>query len=131
MPGALLDIDLAASAYYVVEGESETVLDAETSAKMCNDMGIEPKYDQDGNILPMILSNDELVAYLPQNELSIAFQSAGSNDRLNRLSFSLSIEGSFPNDVLKLHQISIVLSLKGMEWGRDCLRIKEKVLKQL
>ena len=131
MPGALLGIDLAASAYFIVEGESETVLDAETSAKMCNDMGIEPKYDQDGNILPMILSNDELVAYLPQNELSIAFQSAGSNDRLNRLSFSLSIEGSFPNDVLKLHQISIVLSLKGMEWGRDCLRIKEKFLKQL
>jgi len=79
----------------------------------------------------MILSNVELVTYLPQNELSIAFQSAGSNDRLNRLSFSLSIEGSFPNDVLKLHQISIVLSLKGMEWGRDCLRIKEKFLKQL
>jgi hypothetical protein len=42
VPGALLDIELAASAYYIVEGESETVLDAETSAKMFNDMGIVP-----------------------------------------------------------------------------------------
>jgi hypothetical protein len=68
VPGAELDIELAASAYKIVEGESETVLDAETSAKMRSDMGIEPEYDKEGNILPMILCNEELVAYLPHNE---------------------------------------------------------------
>ena len=68
VPGAELNIELAASAYKIVEGESETVLDAETSAKMRSDMGIEPEYDKDGNILPMVLCNDELVAYLPHNE---------------------------------------------------------------
>ena len=68
VPGAELDIELAASAYKIIEGESETVLDAETSAKMRSDMGIEPEYDKDGNILPMVLCNDELVAYLPHNE---------------------------------------------------------------
>jgi hypothetical protein len=68
VPGAELNIELAASAYKIVEGESETVLDAETSAKMRSDMGIEPEYDRDGNIQPMILCNDELVAYLPHNE---------------------------------------------------------------
>jgi hypothetical protein len=68
IPGAELNIELAASAYKIVEGESETVLDAETSAKMRSDMGIEPEYDKDGNILPITLCNDELVAYLPHNE---------------------------------------------------------------
>jgi len=68
VPGAELDIELAASAYKVVEGEEKTVLDAETSAKMRQDMGIEPEYDEKGNILPMELYNNELVAYLPHNE---------------------------------------------------------------
>ena len=68
VPGAELDIELAASAYKIIEGESETVLDTETSAKMRSDMGIEPEYDENGNIQPMILFNDELVAYLPPNE---------------------------------------------------------------
>ena len=68
VPGAELDIELAASAYKVVEGEEKTVLDAETSAKMRQDMGIEPEYDENGNILPMELYNNELVAYLPHNE---------------------------------------------------------------
>lgn len=68
VPGAELNIELAASAYKIMEGESKTVLDAETSAKMRSDMRIEPEYDKDGNILPMILCNDELVAYLPHNE---------------------------------------------------------------
>ena len=68
VPGAELDIELAASAYNIVEGESETVLDAETSAKMRSDMGFEPEYDNDGNILSMILRNDELVAYLSHDE---------------------------------------------------------------
>ena len=68
VPGAELDIELAASAYKIVEGERETVLDAETSARMRSDMGIEPEYDKDGNVLPMILSNEKLVAYLPHNE---------------------------------------------------------------
>ena len=68
VPGAELDIELAASAYKIVEGEKETVLDAETSARMRSDMGIEPEYDKDGNVLPMILSNEKLVAYLPHNE---------------------------------------------------------------
>ncbi|MBQ2209571.1 MAG: hypothetical protein II404_06360 [Prevotella sp.] len=54
--------------YKIVEGESETVLDAETSAKMRSDMGIKPEYDENGNILPMILCNDELVAYLSHDE---------------------------------------------------------------
>ena len=66
--GAELDIELAASAYNIVEGESETVLDAETSAKMRSDMGIELEYDKDGNVQPMILCNDELVAYLSHDE---------------------------------------------------------------
>ena len=66
--GAELDIELAASAYKIVEGEKETVLDAETSARMRSDMGIEPEYDKDGNVLPMILSNEKLVAYLLHNE---------------------------------------------------------------
>lgn len=68
VPGVELNIELAASAYKIIEGEPETVLDAETSAKMRNEMGIEPEYDKDGNILPMVLCNDELVAYLPHNE---------------------------------------------------------------
>lgn len=68
VPGAELDIELAASAYKVVEGEEKTVLDAETSARMRQDMGIEPEYDENGNILPMELYNNELVAYLPHNE---------------------------------------------------------------
>ena len=68
VPGAELDIELAASAYKVVEGEEKTVLDAETSARMRQDMGIEPEYDENGNILSMELYNDELLAYLPHNE---------------------------------------------------------------
>ena len=68
VPGAVLDIELAASGYKVIEGEEKTVLDAETSARMRQDMGIEPEYDENGNILPMELYNNELVAYLPHNE---------------------------------------------------------------
>jgi hypothetical protein len=68
VPGAELDIELAASGYKVVEGEEKTVLDAETSAKMRQNMGIEPEYDENGNILPMELYNNELVAYLSHNE---------------------------------------------------------------
>ena len=68
VPGAELDIELAASGYHVEEGEEVTVLDAETSAKMRKDMGIEPEYDEDGNVLPIELCNNELVAYLPHNE---------------------------------------------------------------
>lgn len=68
VPGAELDIELAASGYKVVEGEEKTVLDAETSAKMRNDMGIEPEYDDEGNVLPMELYHNELVAYLSHNE---------------------------------------------------------------
>lgn len=68
VPGAVLNIELAGSAYKIVEGESETVLDAETSARMRSDMGIEAEYDKDGNVLPMILNNEKLVAYLPHNE---------------------------------------------------------------
>jgi hypothetical protein len=68
VPGAELDIELAASGYKVVEGEEKTVLDTETSVKMRQDMGIEPEYDENGNILPMELYNNELVAYLSHNE---------------------------------------------------------------
>ena len=68
VPGAELNIELAASGYKVVEGEEKTVLDAETSAKMRNDMGIEPEYDDEGNVLPMELYHNELVAYLSHNE---------------------------------------------------------------
>jgi hypothetical protein len=68
VPGAELDIELAASGYQVEEGEEVTVLDAETSAKMRKDMGIEPEYDENGNILPIELCNNELVAYLPHDE---------------------------------------------------------------
>lgn len=68
VPGAELDIELAASGYKVVEGEEKTVLDAETSAKMRKDMGIESEYDDEGNVLPMELYHNELVAYLSHNE---------------------------------------------------------------
>lgn len=68
VPGAELDIELAASGYQVEEGEEVTVLDAETSAKMRKDMGIEPEYDENGNVLPIELCNNELVAYLPHDE---------------------------------------------------------------
>ena len=68
VPDTELDIELAASGYKVVEGEEKTVLDAETSAKMRNDMGIEPEYDDEGNVLPMELYHNELVAYLSHNE---------------------------------------------------------------
>jgi hypothetical protein len=68
VPGAELDIELAASGYKVVEGEEKTVLDAEASAKMRQYMGNEPEYDENGNILPMELYNNELVAYLSHNE---------------------------------------------------------------
>ena len=66
--GAELEIELAASGYQVEEGEEVTVLDAETSAKMRKDMGIEPEYDENGNVLPIELCNNELVAYLPHDE---------------------------------------------------------------
>ena len=69
VPGAELDIELAASGYHVVEGEEKIVLDAETSARMRKDMGIEPECDEDGNVLPMELYNNQLVAYLrPKDE---------------------------------------------------------------
>jgi hypothetical protein len=68
VPGAELEIELAASGYQVEEGEEVTVLDAETSAKMRKDMGIEPEYDENGNVLPIELCNNELVAYLPHDE---------------------------------------------------------------
>lgn len=68
VPGAELDIELAASGYKVVEGEEKTVLNAESSAKMRKDMGIEPEYDENGNVLPIELYNNELVAYLPHDE---------------------------------------------------------------
>ena len=68
VPGAELDIELAASGYKVVEGEEKTVLDADTSAKMRKDMGIESEYDDEGNVLPMELYHNELVAYLSHNE---------------------------------------------------------------
>ena len=67
-PGSELDIDLAACAYMVEEGESETVLDENTSARMRKDMGIEEEIDENGHPLPLILHNDELVAYLPNSE---------------------------------------------------------------
>ena len=67
-PGAELNIELAASGYQVEEGEEVSVLDAETSAKMRKDMGIEPEYDENGNVLPIELCNSELVAYLPHDE---------------------------------------------------------------
>lgn len=68
VPGAELDIELAACGYKVVEGEEKTVLDAETSERMRKDMGIEPEYDDEGNVLPMELYLNELVAYLSHNE---------------------------------------------------------------
>ena len=68
VPGAELDIELAASGYKVVEGEEKTVLDAEASARMRQYMEIEPEYDENGNILPMEFYNNELVAYLSHNE---------------------------------------------------------------
>ena len=68
VPGAELDIELAASGYKVVEGEEKTFLDSETAAFICDCMDIDPEYDENGNILPMELNNKELVSYLPRNE---------------------------------------------------------------
>ena len=61
--GAELDIELAASGYKVVEGEEKTVLDAETSARMRSDMGIEPEYDEDGEEIELELKEYHTISY--------------------------------------------------------------------
>jgi len=66
--GAVLDIELAACAYHVEEGEKEIVLDAKTSEKMRRDMGLEPEYDEHGDIIPIVLHNNKLVAYLSHDD---------------------------------------------------------------
>jgi hypothetical protein len=66
--GNQIDIELSACAYSLYEGEEETVLDEETSAKMRKDMGLEEEFDEDGNLKPLTLYNGELVAFLNNNE---------------------------------------------------------------
>ena len=63
--GNEIDVELAACAYSVCEGEKETVLDAETSAILRKDMGLEEEYDEEGNPKPITLDNGDLVAFLP------------------------------------------------------------------
>lgn len=65
--GAELDIELSASAYTIDEGESETVLDLETSARLRKDMGLEEEYDEEGNVKPLIFYNDMLVGFMPED----------------------------------------------------------------
>ncbi len=66
--GTELNIELSASAYTLEEGESETVLDLETSARLRKDMGLEEEYDENGNIKPIIFYNDMLVGFIPESE---------------------------------------------------------------
>ncbi len=66
--GSKLNIDLAASAYIIEEAEREIVLDEETSKKFRNDMGIEDEYDENGNLIPITLSQESLVALLNHNK---------------------------------------------------------------
>ncbi len=62
--GNEIDVELSACAYSLYEGEEETVLDEETSARLRKDMGLEEKYDEEGKLKPLTFYNDELVAFL-------------------------------------------------------------------
>ena len=63
-----LDIELAACAYSLYEGEETTVLDEETSERMRKDMGLEEEYDEEGKLKPLTLYNGELVAFLNDDD---------------------------------------------------------------
>ena len=65
--GIEIDIELSASAYTLKEGESEIVLDLETSSRMRKNMGLEEEYDESGNVKPIIIHSDKLVGFLPKN----------------------------------------------------------------
>ena len=65
--GTELDIELSASAYTLEEGESETVLDLDTSARLRKDMGLEEEYDENGNVAPLVFYNDMLVGFMPED----------------------------------------------------------------
>ena len=66
--GSKMNIDLAASAYTIEEAEREIVLDEDTSKKFRNDMGIEEEYDENGVLIPIRLSCENLVALINHNE---------------------------------------------------------------
>ena len=66
--GSQMDIELVACAYSLYEGEEETVLDEETSARMRKDMGLKEEFDEDGKLKPLTLYNGELVAFLANDE---------------------------------------------------------------
>ena len=66
--GSKMNIDLAASAYTIEEAEREIVLDEETSKKFRNDMGIDEEIDENGVLIPIRLSCENLVALINHDE---------------------------------------------------------------
>ena len=68
IPGNILNVELAASAYTIEEAEREIILDEETSRKFRNDMSIEDEFDDNGQLIPITLSCENLVALLNHNK---------------------------------------------------------------
>lgn len=68
VPGMTLDVDLAALAYKIEEGEREIRIDGETAEYYRESMEIEKKYDDNGNLLPVVFYCDQLVAYLNNDD---------------------------------------------------------------
>lgn len=68
IPGSNLNIELAATAYTIEEAEREIILDEETSRKFRHDMGIEEEFDDNGRLIPITLSCENLVALLNHNK---------------------------------------------------------------
>lgn len=66
--GALLDIELAASAYKIEESDREISVDGDAAVMYRETMNIDEEYDADGNLLPVTFICDNLVAYLDHDE---------------------------------------------------------------
>lgn len=66
--GSNLNVELAASAYTIEEAEREIILDEETSKKFRSDIGIEEEFDDNGRLIPITLSCENLVALLNHNK---------------------------------------------------------------
>lgn len=66
--GATLNIELAASAYKIEEGDREVSVDGDAAAMYRETMNIDKEYDEDGNLLPVTFICDNLVAYLDHDE---------------------------------------------------------------
>ena len=68
VPGMTPEVDLAALAYKIEEGEREILIEGETAEYYRKSMEIEKKYDNNGNLLPVVFYCDQLVAYLNNDD---------------------------------------------------------------